>query len=151
MGNYAQVDSKIPRGKAVLHSVLPFLAFILGPPLAAPVLAVTASLMAASVIGGGRFSLLGRLVKGFFKVAGVARGAPDALAPHRFAEAIGASMVLVAAILYAIGETFAGGVFALIVGALAALNASVGICVGCQVYLLAKRSGSRVSGGRAWS
>lgn len=151
MGNHAQVDSKIPRGKAVLHATLPALAYVLGPPTAVFVLAVTSVLMAASVLGGPRFSVFGRLVKGLYAAAKVAPGSPDAFAPHRFAEAIGAVMVLAATTAYAFENQIAGAVFALTVAALAALNAGSGICVGCQMYLLAKRSKARLSGSGAWN
>ena len=61
------------------------------------------------------------------------------VAPHRFAEALGAICLLAAAALYFAGAELAAQVLTLMVVALALLNAAAGICVGCQMYLLLKR------------
>ncbi|HEX2054774.1 MAG TPA: DUF4395 domain-containing protein [Actinomycetota bacterium] len=139
MASTAQVDSAVPRAKAVFHFVLPAVAFLVGPPAAQWILLVTGLIMGLSVIGGPRYSLFGHLFKAVRPSLGIGPGRKDAVAPHRFAEALGAVCLLAAAILYFAGATLAGQVLALMVAVLALLNAAAGICVGCQMYLLFKR------------
>lgn len=135
----AQVDSAVPRAKAAFHFLLPAIAFLVGPPAAQFILLVTGLLMAASVFGGPRFSLFGQIFKAVRPALGIGPGKKEAVAPHRFAEALGAICLLAASGLYFAGATLAGQIFTLMVVALALLNAAAGICVGCQMYLLIKR------------
>ncbi len=137
----AQVDSVVPRAKAVFHFLLPGLAFLIGFPAAEYLLLFTGLAMALSVLGGPRYSLFGRLFKVMRPVLKIGPGRIEAVAPHRFAEALGAVCLLAAAFLYFMGATLAGQVLTLIVVVLALLNAVAGICVGCQMYLLFRRFG----------
>ena len=139
MAHPAQVDSAVPRAKAALHFLLPAIAFLVGPPAAQYILLATGLIMAASVLGGPKFSLFGRLFKAVRPVLKIGPGKLEAVAPHRFAEGVGAVFLLAAAAMYFAGAILAGQVLALIVVALALLNAAAGICVGCQMYLLLKR------------
>lgn len=141
MAHPEQVDSAVPRAKAVFHFALPAMAFLLGPPAAVFLLAFTGLVMALSVAGGPRYSLFGRLFKAMRPTLKIGPGKTEMVAPHRFAEALGAACLLAAAILYLVGATLAGQVLTLMVVALALLNAAAGICVGCQMYLLFKRLG----------
>ena len=135
-----QVDSRVPRAKAVFHAVLPAIAFLAGPPLATYILAGTALIMTASVLGGPRFSLFGTITRRWVLPAlKIGPGSPEAAAPHRFAEAVGALFLLASAISLGVGANTLGNSLALVVVALAILNAAAGICVGCQMYLLLKR------------
>jgi hypothetical protein len=145
MSKQMQVDSVVPRAKALVHAVLPGVAFLLGAPLAPWLLAFTGAVMAISVLGGPQYSLFGRLFKAIRPALHIKPGHPEMVAPHRFAEAIGAGMLLAAAAFYFAGAESIGAVLALIVVALAALNAAAGICVGCQMYLLLKRGQGRLS------
>lgn len=140
----ALVDSKVPRGKAAFHAILPALAFLVGGKAGPIIAGVTGALMALSVVGGPRFSVIGLLFKKVVRPAfKIGPGKPEEVAPHRFAEAIGAVMLLVAG---AAGVAGAPPVIwksiSLLVAALAALNWLAGICVGCQMYLLFKRAGA---------
>ncbi|MEX0791143.1 MAG: DUF4395 family protein, partial [Actinomycetota bacterium] len=128
-----------PRAKAAFHFLLPAIAFLAGPPAAQYILLATGLIMAASVLGGPRFSLFGQLFKAVRPTLGIGPGKKGAVAPHRFAEAVGAVFLLAAAAMYFAGAILAGQVLALVVVALALLNAAAGICVGCQMYLLLKR------------
>ena len=136
-----QVDSAVPRAKAAFHFLLPAIAFLAGPPAAQYILLVTGLIMAASVLGGPKLSLFGQLFKAVRPSLGIGPGKKEAVAPHRFAEALGAICLLAASALYFAGATLPGQVLTLIVVALALLNAAAGICVGCQMYLLFKRFG----------
>lgn len=141
MARPAQVDSAVPRAKAAFHFLLPAVAFLAGPPVAQYVLLFTGLVMALSVLGGPQLSLFGRIFKAVRPMLKIGPGRPEAVAPHRFAEALGAVCLIAAAGLYFAGATLAGQILTLMVVALALLNAAAGICVGCQMYLLFKRFG----------
>ena len=83
--------------------------------------------------------LFGQLFNAVRPTLGIGPGKKEAVAPHRFAEALGAICLLAAAALYFAGAELAAQVLTLMVVALALLNAAEGICVGCQMYLLLKR------------
>lgn len=145
MSRSGQVDSKVPRAKAVFHAVLPGIAFLLGAPAATIILGITAVAMTLSVLGGPRYSLFGKLVAAIRGGLGVKPGQLEESAPHRFAEGVGAVFLLAAAVSYLVGMSGLGEALALIVVALAILNAAAGICVGCQMYLLLQKTRSRVT------
>lgn len=149
MARPEHVDAKIPRGKAAFHSILPALGFVIGAPwpLAGKiVIACTAVAMVLSVLGGPRWSLFGRLYNQVIRPAfKIAPGRPEAAAPHRFAETIGAGFLVIATICFLLGATAVGWALALVVAALAAVNWLAGICVGCQMYVLARRVGARTN------
>jgi hypothetical protein len=69
-------------------------------------------------------------------------GAPDELedaAPPRFAQAVGLGFAVVALVGYLGGVTLLGAVATGFALAAAFLNAAFGFCLGCEVYLLARR------------
>jgi hypothetical protein len=138
-----QVESKVPRAKAAFHCLLPAAAFLIdsvASPSGKVLVALTGVAMAISVLGGPRASLFGRLYVGLIKPAfKIEPGPPEAVAPHRFAEALGAIVLLVAGGAFVLGADTVGWVLALMVSALAALNWLAGICIGCQMYLLFRR------------
>jgi uncharacterized protein DUF4395 len=143
----ALVDSKVPRGKAAFHAILPALAFLVGGKAGPVIVGVTGILMTVSVLGGPRYSVIGLLFRNVVRPAlKIGPGKPEEAAPHRFAEAIGAVLLLIAG---AAGIAGAPSVIwksiSLLVAALAALNWIAGICVGCQMYLLFKRASARAA------
>lgn len=139
MSGTATVDSTVPRAKAVFHAVIPAAAYLAGFPAAPYLLAATGLIMAASVLGGPSYSVFGRIYKAVRPSLKIGPGKQDLVAPHRFAEALGAMCLLLAALLYVLGQHGWAEVFTLMVIALAVLNAAAGICVGCQMYVLLKR------------
>lgn len=146
MGRPNQVDASIPRNKAIIHAVIPALAFLIGGKASSYVLLSTGLVMTLSVALGPRYSLFGLIVRKLRARLGAAPGKLEEAAPHVFAEAVGAAFLLGASAAYATGRTTVGGWLALIVVALATLNAAASICVGCQAYLLLRRlRGGRVS------
>lgn len=147
MARPALVDSKVPRGKAAFHAILPALAFLVGGKSGPVIAGVTGVLMAVSVLAGPRYSVFGILFKTVVRPAlKIGPGKPEEVAPHRFAEAIGAVLLVLAG---AAGIAGAPDVIwksvSLLVAALAALNWLAGICVGCQMYLLFKRATARAA------
>jgi uncharacterized protein DUF4395 len=143
-----QVDSKVPRGKAAFHTLLPAAAFVLGAlskEVGLAIIGLTGLAMAVSVAAGPRYSLIGLLFRQLRKAFNLKPGKPEEAAPHVFAEAVGAVFLLSsAAALAFLSSSVLGWTLALIVVALAALNWLAGICVGCQVYLLIARLRGRV-------
>lgn len=66
--------------------------------------------------------------------------------PPRFAAAVGVVFLGGATVAFLAGATALGWALALIVAVLAALAATTGICVGCEIYLwLARRRGLEVA------
>jgi hypothetical protein len=59
--------------------------------------------------------------------------------PPRFAAAVGVAFLTAGSLAFAAGATGVGWGLALIVAALAGLSAVTGICVGCELYLVATR------------
>ncbi|GER90054.1 hypothetical protein KDW_42160 [Dictyobacter vulcani] len=79
----------------------------------------------------------------------------DDPAPHRFAQGIGATFLLVASIvLFFTPATIVGWILTVIVFLLAAINVFVGFCAGCFVYYYLGRWGLmprvRYDGGFRW-
>lgn len=146
MAHPERVDPAVPRAKAALHFLFAALAFGLGYPAGAYLLALTGLAMAASAVAGPKFSPFGLLFKVLRPALRIPPGKPELLAPHRFAEGIGAGCLLLASGLIFAGATLAGQILTLLVAALALLNAVAGICVGCQMYLLLRRSQARPAG-----
>lgn len=147
MARPALVDSKVPRGKAAFHTILPALAFLIGGKAGPVIAGITGVLMALSVLAGPRYSVFGILFRTVVRPAlKIGPGKPEEVAPHRFAEAIGAVLLILAG---AAGIAAAPDVIwksiTLLVAALAALNWLAGICVGCQMYLLFKRATARAA------
>jgi hypothetical protein len=66
---------------------------------------------------------------------------PSELEPHRFAQGMGAVVLLLAAILLFSGATALGWVLALLVVSLALANLLFGFCAGCFIYLQLRKAG----------
>ncbi len=61
-------------------------------------------------------------------------------APPRFAQLVGLGFALAGALSFLAGASLAGQVFTGFALVAALLNAAVGLCLGCEVYLLFKRT-----------
>ena len=132
----AGIDPRGPRtNQAVLATGLA-IGFVLGWWPVAPIFAVVLGLGVAfgpqwnPVLFGYRHLLAPRL------------GPPAELedpSPPRFAAAVGVAFLLAATVAFILGASALGWVLSLVVAALAALAATTGICVGCEMYLAAAR------------
>lgn len=129
-----RIDPRAQRfGAGVSAAVLGF-AFI----LALPWLAVLVGLnLAVSAAFGTRFFLPGRA---WPAVRGALRFGPPAELEHeyppRFAQALGATLIGLAAVAFALGASPLAWVLVGAVAALQVLLAATGICVGCRLYVL---------------
>lgn len=148
-----RVDAHLVKFSQLWVVVLTGIAFVLQwPPLviiAAAALAVSAAAPAASP-----FRLLYRRIAvptGIVKP----RIVEDDPAPHRFAQAVGATFLVAASlVLFLTGAAALDWILDLIVFVLAGINLTVGFCAGCFVYYQLGRLGLlprvRYDGGFRW-
>ncbi len=135
----AQVDPRALRFAAALTSVVLAVALLAPRPVALVLLALQAVVFAVGASGRLDLSPYGRL---FATVVRPRLGAPAELEdarPPQFAQAVGLGFTLVAVVALAAGLDVVGLVatgFALVA---ALLNAAVGFCLGCEMYLAYRR------------
>jgi hypothetical protein len=139
----AQVDANALKTNQIAIVVVTVIAFVLGGDVGAWVLLALALSLAigAARPGYGPIQLFYRrvlLASGRVRV----RPQPSPLAPHRFAQAMGAGVLALAGILLLVGATWLGWVLAWLVVALALANLLFGFCAGCFLYLQLRRLGS---------
>lgn len=128
------IDPRGHRFGAALSVVILGLGFVAGQPVVVALLAVA---LVISALFGTRYSILGRpwgTVRRTLRI-----GPPIELEhefPPRFAQALGALGFAVSALLFALGFTTVGWIVAGAVGALQAVLAATGFCLGCRLYFL---------------
>jgi Domain of unknown function (DUF4395) len=130
------IDPRGPRFNQAVLTVALLAGFVLGAKAVVPIFAVVLSLGAAL---GPRWGPMLRLYAELIKPR---LGPPHELEdprPPRFAAAVGVVFLTGATVAFALGATAVGWVLALIVAALAGLAATTGICVGCELYVVAAR------------
>lgn len=132
------VDPRQPRfGQAITGGVL-LLGFVLDRPEVLPAMAVV--LGAASLLGrrGNLYAYLYPAAKRLLRLG--PPGELEEAAPPRFANTLGFVFTGAATLArYAAGSAAAAWTLGLIVAALALLAAGTGLCVGCEVYVAARR------------
>jgi hypothetical protein len=118
------------------------LAFVLGNAAGAWLILATGVSLAigAALPGYGPFQLFYRYV---VRATGLipAKPRPDDPAPHRFAQALGATVLILAAGALLADLTILGWVLAWIVAALALINLLFGFCAGCFLFYQLHRLG----------
>jgi len=132
----AGIDPRGPRtNQAVLAAGLAA-GFVLGWWPVAPVLAVVLGL---GVLLGPAWN---PVMLAYRHLLAPRLGPPSELEdprPPRFAAAVGVAFLVAATAAFLLGATALGWALSLVVAALAALAATTGLCVGCEVYLVASR------------
>jgi hypothetical protein len=140
------VDPRQPRlGQAITGAVL-LAGFLLDAPSVLPILTVV---LAGASLLGPRFNLYAHLFR-LLRHRG-AFGPPRELeeaSPPRFANTVGFVFLLAASVAwFAFDPPLASGWIAwglgLLVSALALLAATTGLCVGCELYVAARRLATR--------
>jgi hypothetical protein len=134
------VDVRGPRFGAAITTAVLAAALVVQGPVGVGLVAWQWLAFAISTVAGLAWSPYGnlfRLVKRRFDLG----PAPDVETegPPRFAQACGLAVATAALVLFAVGATAAGWVAVGVVLALSALLAFTGICVGCELYLVAQR------------
>jgi hypothetical protein len=136
-----RIDPRGPRFAATLTTVLLAVALLASSTtLTVALLAAQAVLFAVGAFAGIQSTPYGWLFRTLVRPR---LGAPKELedaAPPRFAQAVGLGFALVALAGYLSGATLLGAVAVGAALAAAFLNAAFGFCLGCEVYLLAKRA-----------
>jgi hypothetical protein len=136
------VDPRLPRLGQAITGVALGLAFVLGWPVVIPI--VAALLAGASLLGprANLYAHLFRWVKRTFRL-----GLPAYLeeaAPPRFSNTVGFLFTATGSLAYyAFEAEVLAWSLALIVSGLALLAAATGLCVGCELYVLARRLATR--------
>jgi hypothetical protein len=131
------VDVRGPRFAAWVTAVVLAVALVLGSGV---LVAVQAVVFAVGAFTGLRYAPYGA----FFRVVVAPRLGPvrerEPEAPPRFAQLVGLLFAVVGAAGYLLGAPVLGAVatgFALVA---ALLNAATGFCLGCELYLIARRA-----------
>lgn len=139
-GMSQQIDPRGQQFAAALTSVVLVGALLTLPgPLGIGLLAVQAALFAVAVTRGVHRTPAAAL---FRSVVRPRIGAPPHLedsAPPRFAQGVGLAFLLVALTGLLAGADVVGFVATALALVAALLNATIGLCLGCEAYLLARR------------
>jgi hypothetical protein len=133
----SQVDVRAPRFAAALTAVVLAVALLTG---SGWLVAAQAVAFAVGAVAGLRFSPYGLLFRALVapRLGPVREREPEA--PPRFAQLVGLLFAVVGALGYLLGAPVVGAVatgFALVA---ALLNAVTGFCLGCELYLTARRA-----------
>ena len=135
-----QIDPRGQQFAAAVTSVVLVAALLTVPgPVGIGLLALQAALFATSVVRGVHRTPVAALFRSAVRPR---LGPPDQLedpAPPRFAQGVGLAFAVVAVAAFLVGADAVGYLatgFALVA---ALLNASIGLCLGCEVYLLGRR------------
>jgi hypothetical protein len=132
----AAIDPRGPRTNQAVLAIGLAVGFIVGWWPVAPVFAVV---LGIGVAFGPRW---GPVLVAYRHLLAPRLGPPDELEdprPPRFAAAVGVVFLVAATVAFALGAATVGWVLTLTVAALAALAATTGVCVGCEMYLLPAR------------
>jgi hypothetical protein len=132
----APIDPRGPRFNQAVLAVALFTGFLADW---RPVVPLFALVLLAGAALGPRY---GPFLAFYAKVIRPRLGPPAELEdprPPRFASALGVVVLAAGALALAAGHPGIGWGFALVVATLAALSATTGICVGCEMYLAVAR------------
>ncbi|HEU0028393.1 MAG TPA: DUF4395 domain-containing protein [Ktedonobacterales bacterium] len=153
-GDMPRVDTHLVKFSQAWTVTLTALAFVLQSPWLV-VVAALCLLISAAVPAASPFRLLYRYVALPLRLLRP-RIVEDDPAPHRFAQAVGATFLIASSALLfsAPGAGALAWAFELVVFALSLTNFTVGFCMGCFVYYQLGRIGLmprvRYSGGFRW-
>ena len=131
------VDVRGPRFAAGITAVVLAVALLLGSGVLVAVQAVVFAIGAVAGLRHAPYGVLFRLLVAP-RLGPVREREPEA--PPRFAQAVGLVFAVVGASGYLLGAPVLGAVatgFALVA---ALLNAATGFCLGCELYLIARRA-----------
>ena len=137
-----EIDPRGPRFAALITTVVLAVVLVTG---SAWLLAAQAVVFAVGAAFGLRYSPYGLLYR---KLVRPRLGPPAELepeAPPRFAQAVGLVFAVTGVAGYAAGLTWLGMAATAAALAAAFLNAVFGLCLGCEMYVLIRRSMPQVS------
>ena len=138
------IDPRGPRFAATLTSVVLALVLLTAPgTLATVLLAAQTAVFAVGAVAGVQHTPYALLFRTRVRPRLGAPGEVEDAAPPRFAQAVGLGFALVGLIGLLTGVTTLGLVAVGFALAAAVLNAAIGFCLGCEIYLLTKRVAHR--------
>lgn len=127
------IDPRGQRFGAGVSAIVIAIAFLLDLPWLAILVGVN---LAVSAVFGTRLFLPGRAWPVIRRGLRLGSAEPEHEYPPRFAQALGATFLGLAAIAFSVGAPAAGWLLATAVATLQTLLAVTGICVGCRLYFL---------------
>jgi hypothetical protein len=132
-----EIDVRGPRFAGAVTAVVLAVALVLGSGV---LVAVQAVVFAVGAFAGLRYSPYGA----FFRAVVAPRLGPvrerEPEAPPRFAQLVGLLFAVVGAAGYLLGVPVLGAVATGLALVAALLNAVTGFCLGCELYLIARRA-----------
>jgi hypothetical protein len=131
------VDVRGPRFAAWVTSAVLALALVLG---SGALVAVQAAVFAVGAFAGLRYAPYGVLFRVLVapRLGPVRKREPEA--PPRFAQFVGLLFAVVGAAGYLLGAPLLGAIATGLALVAALLNAATGFCLGCELYLTARRA-----------
>lgn len=127
------IDPRGQRFGAAVSAILLAAAFLLNLPWLAALVGLN---LAVSAAFGTRLFLPGRAWPVIRATLRLGRTEPEHEYPPRFAQALGATFLGLAAIAFLLGAPIVGWLLTGAVAALQTLLAVTGICIGCRLYFL---------------
>lgn len=131
-----RVDPRGTRFAAALTSVILAVTLVTG---SGWLLLVQALLFGAAAFGGLRFSLWGQVFRRTIRPRLGPPAETEAEGPPRFAQGVGLAFAVVGTVGYLAGVEVLGAVATGCALVAALLNATVGLCLGCELFLIYKR------------
>ncbi len=140
MSATTQIDPRGPRfGATITTAVLAVVLLTAPSTIGLVLLAVQTLLFAAGAVAGVQRTPYAWLYKSLIRPRLGAPTETEDAAPPRFAQAVGLAFAVVALVGYLSGATLLGAIATGFALGAAFLNAAFGFCLGCEVYLLARR------------
>jgi hypothetical protein len=146
----AQIDPRGPQFNAMLTSVVLGLSLLTAPgAVGVALLGAQAALFAVAVAFGVQRTPAAYLFRTLVRPRIGAAAHLEDPQPPRFAQAVGLVFALVGLVGYLAGAPVVGAVATGFALAAALLNAAFGFCLGCEIYLLIRRTTTTARGTRA--
>jgi len=137
MSQKRMVDKNSMRSGAGLSAVALLIAFVAGWRIAVPIVGIA---LGMGSLLGLRYSPLGAIYRTTKKTLKLnVPVEPEEEPPPRFAQTLGFGFLTAATLAFIPHWNALGWTLALLVAGLQALLASTGLCIGCEIYLYAKR------------
>jgi hypothetical protein len=132
-----EIDVRGPRFAATVTAVVLAVALVLGSGV---LVAVQAVVFAVGAFAGLRYAPYGAVFRAVVapRLGPVREREPEA--PPRFAQLVGLLFAVVGAAGYLLGAPVLGAVATGLALVAALLNAATGFCLGCELYLIARRA-----------
>lgn len=140
MSTSPQIDPRGPRFTAGVTAVIVATVLLTAPsPLATTLLAIQTAFFAIGSLRGVQYTPTAYVFKHLVRPRLSAPSHLEDPEPPRFAQTVGLVFMIVALVGYLSGATLLGAIATGFALGAALLNSVFGFCLGCEVYLLARR------------